>query len=40
MGEQSTFYKKARVDIFGPYMQVDGLVERAIYYEDYKRIKV
>ena len=21
-------------------MQVDGLIERAIYYEDYKRIKV
>ena len=40
MGEISKFYKRCRVDFYGPYVQVDGLIERAAYYEDYKRLRV
>lgn len=40
MGEISKFYCRARVDYYGPYVQVDGLIERVTFFEDYKRIKV
>jgi len=40
MGEISKFYRRCRVDFYGPYVQPDGLVERCAFYEDYKRLRV
>jgi hypothetical protein len=40
MAESTKFYKKVRVDHYGPYTQPDGLVERATYFDDYKRLRV
>lgn len=40
MGEMSKFYKRCRVDFYGPYVETDGLIQRGAYYEDYKRLRV
>ena len=40
MGEITKFYKRCRVDVYGPYVQTDGLIERCAFYEDYKRLRV
>ena len=40
MGEISKFFKKCRVDFYGPYVQPDGLIERTALYDDFKRLRV
>lgn len=49
LGEDTIFFNKIKIDIYAPYSQVlynynilqeDGLVQKIILYEDYKRLKI
>ncbi|EFN85904.1 Coiled-coil domain-containing protein 135 [Harpegnathos saltator] len=35
-GNKTIFYKKAKVELFAPYVRTDGLVRRVTIYEDYQ----
>lgn len=40
LGEDTIFFNKIKIDIYAPYSQEDGLVQKIILYEDYKRLKI
>ncbi|XP_070159520.1 dynein regulatory complex subunit 7 [Polyergus mexicanus] len=35
-GSKTIFYKKAKVELYAPYFQMDGLIQRVTVYEDYE----
>lgn len=35
-GSKAMFYKKAKVELYAPYFQMDGLIQRVTVYEDYE----
>ncbi|KAL2720671.1 dynein regulatory complex subunit 7-like isoform X1 [Vespula squamosa] len=35
-GHKTIFYKKVKVDLYAPYAQLDGLIEKITIYEDYE----
>ncbi|KAL6423248.1 hypothetical protein ACFW04_010127 [Cataglyphis niger] len=35
-GNKTIFYKKAKVELYAPYFQMDGLIQRVTVYEDYE----
>lgn len=37
-GSKTIFYKKAKVELYAPYIRMDGLVQRVTIYEDYEYI--
>lgn len=37
-GSKTIFYKKAKVELYAPYFQMDGLIQRVTVYEDYEYI--
>lgn len=37
-GNKTIFYKKAKVELFAPYIRSDGLIRRVTEYEDYQYI--
>jgi len=40
LGEGTIYFNKVKVDTYAPYTQPDGLVQKLVIYQDYKKIKV